>query len=793
MKFSVNWLREFVDLPKNPEEIAELLTRAGIETKNIETRGANVDNVIVSQITASSRHPNADRLTVCEVDDGSGAKRQIVCGATNYKVGDKVPLALPGAKLPNGTEIRKSKLRGVDSEGMLCSPIELGLGEDASGLLILSPDAKVGSPIADLFPADTILDVEITPNRGDLLSHFGLAREIAALTGSSFRPERSGVEESRGKTEGKAAGSLDFARDDGVKITASRECPFFSLRRIDDVKVGASPQWLRARIESVGVRSINNIVDISNFVMLELGQPTHAFDADKLKGGINVRLARDGEKFLALDGKTYSLKPANCVIADQERAVGIGGVMGGEETGVTDSTENILLEAAYFLPASIRRTARDLNLPSDASYRFERGVDPNMILRASQRAAELMREIAGGTPVKEIHVAGELPADPADVSLSYEKCSRVIGVAIDPKTVDEILTRFGLQKTTGTSNHATWKIPSYRRDLQRDVDLIEEVLRAYGIDKIPGRTRGRFMPTSAADRSYDVERLFLRDRLTGSGLSEVRTSKLISRTAMASDEAVELRNPLSEDHVALRPNLISGLLDVLERNIRAGAESVSIFEIGRVFIPPSGTEERHLAVLLSGNIAGAPNWRSQIRRSLDLFDLRGALESIVPSVSFRPGKFPNFALAVEVWSGNQRVGFGGQLLAGKSSASSSVLVAELNADLLLDKRGTAKKFRELDRYPAITRDIAMIVPEKLTHAEILRAIEKPSEDLLESVQLFDLFTAKQEADSINSGKSLAYRLTYRARNRTLTNEEVNAAHAKIRERLKRELGVTLRE
>jgi phenylalanyl-tRNA synthetase beta chain len=793
MKFSVNWLREFVDLPKNPEEIAELLTRAGIETKNIETRGANVDNVIVSQITASSRHPNADRLTVCEVDDGSGAKRQIVCGATNYKVGDKVPLALPGAKLPNGTEIRKSKLRGVDSEGMLCSPIELGLGEDASGLLILSPDAKVGSPIADLFPADTILDVEITPNRGDLLSHFGLAREIAALTGSSFRPERSGVEEARRKTESKVAGSLDFARDDGVKITASRECPFFSLRKIDNVKVGPSPQWLRARIESVGVRSINNIVDISNFVMLELGQPTHAFDADKLKGGINVRLARDGEKFLALDGKTYSLKPANCVIADQERAVGIGGVMGGEETGVTDSTENILLEAAYFLPASIRRTARDLNLPSDASYRFERGVDPNMILRASQRAAELMREIAGGTPVKEIHVAGELPADPADVSLSYEKCSRVIGVAIDPKTVDEILTRFGLQKTTGTSNHATWKIPSYRRDLQRDVDLIEEVLRAYGIDKIPGRTRGRFMPTSAADRSYDVERFFLRDRLTGSGLSEVRTSKLISRTAMASDEAVELRNPLSEDHVALRPNLISGLLDVLERNIRAGAESVSIFEIGRVFIPPSGTEERHLAVLLSGNIAGAPNWRSQIRRSLDLFDLRGALESIVPSVSFRPGKFPNFALAVEVWSGNQRVGFGGQLLAGKSSASSSVLVAELNADLLLDKRGTAKKFRELDRYPAITRDIAMIVPEKLTHAEILRAIEKPSEDLLESVQLFDLFTAKQEADSINSGKSLAYRLTYRARNRTLTNEEVNAAHAKIRERLKRELGVTLRE
>ena len=738
------------------------------------------------------------------MDDGSGTKRQIVCGATNYKVGDKVPLALPGAKLPNGTEIRKSKLRGVESEGMLCSPIELGLGEEASGLLILSPDAKVGAPIADLFPADTILDVEITPNRGDLLSHFGLAREIAALSGSSFRAERSEVEESRGGTERNAAGSLDFARDDGlVTIAATRECPFFSLREIDDVKVGPSPQWLRAKIESVGVRSINNIVDISNFVMLELGQPTHAFDADKLNGGINVRLARDGEKFLALDGKTYSLNPDNCVIADQERAVGIGGVMGGEETGVTDSTKNILLEAAYFLPASIRRTARDLNLQSDASYRFERGVDPDMILRASQRASELMREVAGGTPAKKIHVAGELPADPAEVSLNYEKCSRVIGVAIEPNTVDEILTHFGLRKTADTrlpsatarqaSESATWKIPSYRRDLQRDVDLIEEVLRAYGIDKIPGRTRGRFMPTSKADRSHDIETLFLRHRLTGSGLSEVRTSKLISRSAAALSEAIELRNPLSEDHVALRPNLISGLLDVLERNIRAGVESVSIFEIGRAFIPPSGKEERHLGILLWGNVESAPNWRSQARRSLDLFDLKGALESVVPNVSFRAGKFPDFALAVEAWSGDQRVGFGGQLLAGKSSASNSVLVAELNADLLLDNDRSAKKFRELDRYPTITRDIAMIVPEKLSHIEILRAIQEPAEPLLESVQLFDLFEIGKDVTATASGKSLAYRLTYRAKNRTLTNEQVTKAHAKIRERLKSELGATLRE
>ena len=787
MKFSVNWLREFVDLPKNPEDIAELLTRAGIETKNIETRGANVDKVIVSQITASSRHPNADRLTVCEVDGGSGTKLQIVCGATNYKAGDKVPLALPGAKLPNGTEIRKSKLRGVESEGMLCSPIELGLGEDASGLLILPPDAKIGAAIGDLFPADTILDVEITPNRGDLLSHFGLAREIAALSGTKLKstPPEAKIE----------------IKKSGVTIAATRECPFFSARKIDNVKVGPSPPWLRAKIESVGIRSINNIVDISNFVMLELGQPTHAFDADKLKGGINVRLARDGEKFLALDGKTYSLKPDNCVVADQERAVGVGGVMGGEETGVTDSTKRILLEAAYFLPASVRRTARNLNLPSDASYRFERGVDPDMILRASYRATELIREIAGGTPAKEIDVAGKLPANPTDVSLSYEKCDRVIGVAIKPKTVDEILARFGVTKVGRLSNFpsstprkletcATFKIPSYRRDLQRDVDLIEEVVRAYGIDKVPGTTRGRFVPTSAADRSHDLETLFLRERLAACGLSEARTSKLIPRNASAfSEGAIELRNPLSEDHVALRPSLITGLLGVLERNIRAGAESVSIFEIGRAFTPPSGKEERHLGILLWGNVATAANWRSQSKRNLDLFDLKGALQSIVPNLSFRPGKFPDLALAVEVWSGDQLIGFGGQLSASRSSAPGSVFVAELHVDLLLARDKPVKKFRELDRYPAISRDIAMIVPDEISHEKILRTIEEPREPLLERVELFDLFTEQIEA----AGKSLAYTLTYRAKNRTLTNEEVTEVHARIRERLKRELGVTLRE
>jgi len=777
MKFSVNWLREFVDLPENSEEIADLLTRAGVETENIEIRGANVDRVIVAQITASARHPNADRLSVCEVDDGSGKKRQIVCGATNYKVGDKVPLALPGTKLPNGLEIRESKLRGVESAGMLCSPIELSLGEDASGLLILSPDAKVGAQLTDIFPPDTILDIEITPNRGDLLSHFGLAREIAALTGK--------------KLKSTARESKIPVKKTGVTISSARECPFFSARRIDNVSVGPSPQWLRAKIESVGVRSINNIVDISNFVMLELGQPTHAFDADKFKGGVNVRLAHDGEKFLALDGKTYSLKPDNCVVADQERAVGIGGVMGGEETGVTESTKNVLLEAAYFLPASIRRTARELSLPSDASYRFERGVDPEMVLRASQRAAELIQEITGGTPAKEITVAGKLPANPADVSLSYEKCDRVVGIAIKPKTVDEILTRFGLMKISA-AKITKWKIPSFRPDLQRDVDLIEEVVRAFGAERIPGTDRSRFTPSSAADRAHDLESQ-MRERLVAAGLNEVRTSKLLPRERIAFGEsAIELSNPLSEDHVALRPSLLPGLLGVLDHNIRVGAERVAIFETGRVFEPPSGAEEKRIAILLWGNVGSEVHWRNEKRR-VDFFDLKGAIELARTGLSFRRGQHANFALAVDIKAGNQLVGLAGQLtnsLASTIDASGGVFVAEVSLDFPISGLGSRATFRELGKFPAISRDIAIIVPEDLSHERIWEVIWYPTEPLLERVEFFDLFAGR---DIGEGKKSLAYRLTYRDRSRTLTSEEVNAAHAKIRERLQSDLGAELRE
>ena len=803
MKFSVNWLREFVDLPDKIDKLAELLTLAGVEIEGIEERGAKIDKVIVAQIKESSRHPNADRLSVCVVDDGSGQTRQIVCGATNYKVGDKVPLALPGAVLPNGLEIKKSKLRGVESEGMLCSGKELGFSEDAAGLLILSPDAKIGAAIADLFPSDTILDVEITPNRGDLLSHYGLAREISALVGQPLRSPSQLM-----------TGGAPALQKKNVEIAAPNECPFL-FRAPDRQRKSRTKPRLVARKDRSGRNSFHQ-QRRGHLQLRDAGAwPTHArLRRRQIEGRNHCAAGAQGRKISRARWQDLRAHSKDLVIADQERVVGIGGVMGGEETGVTESTQNILLEAAYFLPSSVRRTARTLNLPSDASYRFERGVDTGMILRASQRAAGLIAEIAGGNPAKELLFAGKLPANPADVSLSHAKCDQVLGIKIEAKTADEILERFGLTRTKtrrlkavgpktrpgssdGDETKSSWTIPSYRRDLQRDVDLIEEIVRAHGVDKIAGTDRSRFTPTSPADISHDLE-MELRHKLAARGLNEARTSKLIPRSGTGasnapafSENAIELRNPLSEDHVALRPSLIGGLLEVLGRNVRAGAETVAIFEIGRTFIPPSGKEERHLGVLLWGNTASAPSWRLQASRRLDLFDLKGAIASVVPELSFRQANYPDLALGVELWSHDQRVGFAGQLSATKSTVPGAVLVAELHFDTAFVARNRPQRFFELkDRFPSVTRDIAMIVPEKISHAEILRAIENPKEPLLESVALFDLFIGEELGAA---RKSLAYTLTYRDRSRTLTSEEVTAAHAKIRERLRRELGAELRE
>ncbi|MGI9086418.1 MAG: phenylalanine--tRNA ligase subunit beta [Chthoniobacterales bacterium] len=783
MKFSVNWLQEFVELPAKIEDLADLLTFAGIEIEGIERRGLDLANVVVAQINASAPHPNADRLSVCDVDDGTNHHRQIVCGAKNYKAGDKVPVALPGAELPNGLKIKVSKLRGVESQGMLCSPSELKISEESDGLFILSPEATIGAPIGSLFPADTILDVEITPNRGDLLSYLGLAREIAALSGTQVRLPQI----AEAKT----------SSDPSVKIAARRECPFYSARRIENLSVGRSPDWLRAKLEGSGLRAVNNIVDITNFVMLELGQPLHAFDAEKLQGGITVRLARAGEQFLALDGKNYSLDENDLVIADDLRTLGIAGVMGGEDTGVSDTTRTVLLESAWFAPASIRRTARTLSLPSDASYRFERGIDPGMTLRASARAAQLMREIAGGQPSPNVTVAGDISITPVNVRLRYQRCDQLLGVSVPRGDLDRGLRNFGLLPTNANVEGTTWKIPTFRSDLKRDVDLIEEVVRQFGIKNIPSRNRSVFTPISEGDRGYDFEAR-TRQRLCALGFSEARTSALIPRGhERFSDGAVELKNPLSEDHVALRPSLLPGLLGVLERNLRAGARSVRLFELGHTFTPPDAGEKRRLALLCSGELQSAINWRAGKPRKLDFFDLKGAVESLglSNSVSFRRTERTDLGFAAEILVRENVAGFAGQLhatAAAKLGANAPVLVLEMDLDSLGAESRAATKFSELDKFPSVTRDIAMIVPSHLAHEKIVAVMT--GEPMLAQVEFFDLFSGMEAEKNLGAGrKSMAYTLTYRDKNRTLTNDEVNVVHTRIRERLKNELGAELRE
>jgi phenylalanyl-tRNA synthetase beta chain len=798
MKVSLNWLREFVELPATVPALVDLLTLAGVEVEEVITTGVAIPNVVVAQIKESVQHPNADRLSVTKVDDGSGAERQIVCGAKNYKVGDKVPLALPGAVLGPDFKIKVGKLRGVESQGMLCSAEELGLPKGEDGLLILAPEAKAGTPISELFPGDTVLDLEITPNRPDLLSHSGIAREIAVLTQRPLTPAP------------RPAQLLGFVGE--VIDVEPRECGFYSVLAIGGVKVEPSPEWLRRRLTAIGLRPINNVVDITNLVMFEAGSPLHAFDADQLDGDLRVRMAGEGEEFLALDGRTYKLGPANLVIADAKRAVAIGGVMGGEDSGVTETTTNVLLEGAWFEPSNIRRTARTLGLGSDSSYRFERGVDRAGVLRAAQRAAQLIAEIAGGQPGElRIGLPEDSPAgfDPTQmlsedaapvfthtVPLRTARCAALLGVEVPEARIHEILDGFGLRATSGG-----WEVPSYRQDLTREVDLIEEVARVVGLDAVPAKVQARFAPASGSDRAYD-RAMTLRRTLAAAGLHEARSLTLVPAqprglAALPGGAAnlLRVKNPMIDDQVVLRPSLLHGLFTAVAENFRAGAKTVRLFELGRVYSQQQPEEFTHAALVLSGPTA-ARNWRSGEGREADLFDLKGLLTAALgPETTFEPDANSALALSLVVKVASRPVGFAGQLWPAEAralDATGAVVFAELDLGAL-DGTAATNQYREIPRFPSTARDIALLAPLTLTHAQIATTLEAAREPLLERVELFDVFTDPTGARVPADKKSLAYSLTYRASDRTLSAEEVNAAHARLKGRLKNDLGVALRE
>ncbi len=779
MKISVNWLREYIDCQLPVAELEALLRRAGLEVASVETRGAAIDKVVVARIVESNPHPNADRLSVCRVDDGSGVPRQIVCGAKNYKPGDHVPLALPGAVLPGDFKIKTGKLRGVESEGMLCSAKELRLAEDSEGLLILPPDSVPGAPLSTLFPPDTLLELEITPNRPDWLSHLGVAREIGIFTRQPVKPPVL------------PAPPVEPAGE-AVRLETP-DCSYYTLRRIRGVKVGPSPQWLRDRLTSVGLRPINNVVDVTNFLLFELGQPLHAFDAAKISGGLRVRRAVAGETFRALDGRDYTLREDFVVIADANRVAALAGVMGGEDSGVTEATTDILLESAVFEAGAVRRASRALGLVSDSSYRFERGIDPEMAAAASARAAELILEIAGGTADAAVLEAGTHWAR-VEIPLRHARVRSVLGVDWSNAEIEEAITRVGLERVSGGED-SVWTVPGFRREVHREADLIEEIVRVIGIDRVPGVAHGLFAAASPSDRAYDFA-MTLRHRLAGAGFHEARTSTLVSVADAAwFGPAVELKNPFGDDQSRLRTSLLPGLLAALQRNADLGTKTVCLFESGRVFYPEG--ESQRLALVATGDVRRS-SWRGDAARAWDIFDAKGVVGDLVGrNAVFLPLAEPPapFGAALAVFLNGGRIGLVGQLHpaeARRRGTEGAILAAEFDTTAWIDARPGAVATEPLAKFPASTRDIALVAPQELSYAEVEQALVAQKEELLATVELFDLFTDPTGEKLPADRKSLAISLTFRSPGRTLNTEEVNAATDRLKAGLKERLGVDFR-
>lgn len=794
MKISLSWLRDYLRTDKPASEIARILTDAGLEVGAIESTGVAIPKVVAAQILESVQHPNADRLSVCKVDDGSGTPRQIVCGAKNYKVGDKVPLAQPGAVMPGDFKIKVGKLRGVESEGMMCSSKELGLGEGADGLLILSPDTTIGTPLSELFPAEEIFEIEITPNRPDWLGHLGVAREAAAFGCGELitsEPVLPGTQEDASV----------------ATITATDAASFYSIRRIEGVKVGPSPEWLRKRLESVGLRSINNIVDVTNFVMFETAQPLHAFDAAKIAGTLTVRFAINGEAFTALDGKEYKLSASDPVIADAKGVQAVAGITGGAASGVSETTTSVLLESAVFTPTVIRRASRALGISTDSSYRFERGVDVQGALVASARAAALIVEIAGGTLSTELIVAGSLTAA-RRVALRGDRVRSLLGITMDDPAIATLLAKLHLKKT-----EAGFEIPSWRNDLTREVDLIEEVARLYGINSITSTCSGIPAPSSEADKAYDFAR-GLRRRLSGGGFHEARSGTLTgSRDQVAyapagSGGIVAVRNPMGEEHSTLRASLIPGLLDAVSRNLRHGADTIRLFEIGKVYRQEQPEESTLLGLVITGRTA-PENWRGKENggeRSVDLFDLKGVITRLgnpLEPITFRAVTHASLPLALEILIGGKPAGTLGVLSPAATREvmvgghHGQIVVAELDLAALQVSSGTGfskdpKRFGAIPKFPWVRRDLALLIDATTPYALIEETALGAKEELLSGIAPFDIFSDPKGEKVPLRKKSLAVALTFQHADRTLTTEEVNEAVTRIVARLREAAGAEIR-
>ncbi|MGC9195778.1 MAG: phenylalanine--tRNA ligase subunit beta, partial [Syntrophobacteraceae bacterium] len=785
------------------ERIAEGLTMAGLEVESISLRYPQLKNVVVARIEGVEPHPNADRLKIClvrAVQSESDELLRIVCGAPNARPGMVAPLALPGAELPGGL-VREARVRGQVSAGMLCSQKELGLGEDHGGIWALSEELAAGMPLDEaLGIKDVLMEVGITPNRGDCLSIMGIAREVAALCEKSAAYPAIGLKES-----GPPVDSLT-----SVTLEDPQGCPRYAARVIRGLKIGPSPAWLKNRVEAVGVRSINNVVDVTNYVMMELGQPLHAFDFNRLRDHrIVVRKSVAGERFTTLDSVERLLCEGTVLICDGRGPVAIGGVMGGLNSEIAPDTCDVLLESAYFDPVSIRRTSRRLGLKTEASYRFERGTDPEGVLRALDRAAALMIEVGGGeVSTGRIDVYPE-PIKGCEIVLRVGKVNSLLGTRLTVDQIRGLLELIEMRVEKIGPDLLGVGVPGFRSDITREIDLIEEVARLSGYDAIPVTSPTACVRAAECDPCQMV-RSALKDLLVGAGFFEVINYSFISSDALrllgygeegAAPLPIRVKNPISDEQAVMRTTLLPGLLNNARYNIDHRSENFKIFELSKVFLPategPQAEERHHLAGIMAGKRMSMALYGEG---DVDFYDARGVVEHVCAFLRIDQLRFSADALppwldpssSASVYVKDQKVGELGRVHREVEQAfdlKRPVFAFRLDFDRLFSLKGPVPVYSPLPKFPPVPRDLALIADEKLPVEEPLEFIRSLKEPLIESLEIFDIF----KSDQIGVGKkSIGYRLTYRAADRSLTDEEVNRVHGQLIVKLTEKFAVSLR-
>ena len=794
MKIPLSWLREYVDFDDDAAGLANKLTFSGIEVEGIDAVRTGLDDVIVAEIIDVREHPGADRLTLCTVNDGT-ADLQVVCGADNVRAGDKAAFAPCGCKLPSGMKIKKAKVRGEESFGMLCAEDELGLSDDHDGIYLVDSAIKTGTPITDVVgEPDEVLDLEITWNRADCLSILGIAREVAALYGTEVRLPDASLTESGIAASDKV--SVEIANPDG--------CPRYTGRYLSGAKVGMSPAWVQSRLSACGIRPISNLVDITNYVLLETGHPLHAFDYSLVAdGGIVVRWAKPGETIRTLDGEER--KPASDIllIADSKQPLAVAGVMGGEGSQIQDSTSEVLLESATFDAPSIHRAVSTLGIMSESSHRFERGVDFDWVDFASRRAAKLICELAGAevaSGVVDVHSG--IP-EPRVIELTRDALNGVIGVNVEPADCIRILTSLQLQVEENETGFMV-TVPEFRRDLTREADLIEEVARMIGLDAIPA-IMPSCHPTGTLDDDKSWRREEIRDQLVGLGLTETVNYSFLSgklASLVESDPGVVVPNPVSADYSIMRGSLAPQMIDTLGRNLAHQNPDCACFEIGKVFAgkKSSVSESERICMGLMGRGGRYPLDRMRKLADEEAFLWgKGLLESLVAvngrAVSLSSCKMAHLAegAAVEVSVDGKKVGWMG-ILAESIRADyrmlEPVLLAEIDLACIIDRPAAGREIAPIPTFPAISRDIAIVVKESVLHEQISKVIETVECPELTRIELFDIFRGRGTGDGC---KSMAYSLTFQTSNRTLTDEEANGFLDQIRDELVNKLNAEIRE